>query len=204
MALLLSTPADLVNNALVQIGYKKLIGSVNDGSAAANLSLAIYGQTRDELLRSQDWGFASRDIVLTLLKQAPAGGYFPPTVWSTAYPPIPYMFEYAYPGDCLKVRSIKPQTLFVPNFDPAPNPFRISNDNAFSPPQKVILSYVPMSLMTYTAQVTDPQTWEVSFAEALSDMLGEKLAAGLANMDAAKLEAAKGAQDNNTATMEQG
>ena len=78
MSLVLTAPEDLINNALARIGYKLRIGSIYEGSAAAKKALDVYGQARDGLLRQNDWGFAERNIAMTLLKSAPAlpgGGY---------------------------------------------------------------------------------------------------------------------------------
>lgn len=122
-------PSDIVNIALAKTGYKLRIGSLLDGSEAANRALDIYSQTRDEMQRTGNWGFVSRTIALTVLKQAPSGGYFPPNLWNpTDYPQLPYSFEYSYPDDCLKVRAVKPTSQFL--FDPLPQPnlFAIAND----------------------------------------------------------------------------
>lgn len=192
------SPADLANVALVRMGYKLSVGSLYDGSSAAKKILDIYAQTRDELLRSFDWGFAERNIALTLLKQAPIGGYVPPATWNPATnPPVGYLFEYAYPGDCLKVRSVKPTPLFFPNFDPQPYLFDVANDSNYNPAQRVILCNVPSALITYTGQVTDPATWDVGFSEQFAASLGRHLGPALVSMQAAQALAG----DEQAATM---
>jgi hypothetical protein len=199
-----SSPADVVNLALRRIGYKLRVGWLYEGSLAAKQALDVYAQTRDEILRQDDWGFAERNVIPTLLKIAPPN-YIPPVVWNPATnPPLPYLFEYAYPNDCLKVRALKPTPMFVPNFDPQPNVFSIANDNTFVPAQKVILCMVPQAVLVYTGQVTDPTTWEADFVEAFAAALGRRLAPTLANMDAAKLEAADEGQSAAIAEMTQG
>lgn len=203
----LSTAADIVNASLVRIGSKMSIGHLYDGSAAAQLALNTYGQTRDEMLRSQDWDFAQRTVALTLLKSAPTSGYIPGfSPWNPATnPAVPWLFEYGYVDDCLKVRAIKPTPIFAgPNFDPQPHTFSISNDNAFTPPQRVILTNVADALMVYTARVTDPSLWAVDFAEAFTNQLGERLAPALASLQVAQMEAAEGAVSTKMASMEQG
>lgn len=187
MPVSITSPADAVNLALRRIGYKGRVGNLFEGSAAAKDALDIYAQTRDELLRKGDWGFAERNLNMALLKSAPVGGYIPPNVWTPAFPPLPWRFEYAYPGDCLDVRAIKAEALFVIDFDPQPVTFTIANDNTFAPPQKVILCNVPNAILTYTGQVTDPTTWEADFVEAFSAALGRRLAPALVGMEAAKL-----------------
>ena len=196
MAASVQSPADVVNLAARRIGYKLRVGSLYDGSALAMAALDIYAQTRDETLRGFDWGFAERNVAGTLLKQAPPGGYNPATGWSSAYPPLPYFFEYAYPGDCLKVRSVRPTPILIPNFDPRPNLVREYNDSSLNPPQKVILCNVPQAIIVYTGQVTDMTTWEADFVEALAAALGRRLAPGLLNAEAAK----SAAQDEAAST----
>lgn len=199
------SPADLCNNALSRMGYKLRVGSLFDGSAAAKKLLDLYAQTRDELLRSFDWGFAERNIALTLLKSAPPGGYIPPTVWNPALnPPLGYWFEYAYPGDCLKVRAVKPTQLFTPNFDPQPNVYSISNDNAYNPAQRVILCNIPSAIMVYTGQITDPVTWDVGFVEAFSATLSRHAGPALIGADAAKMTASDEQFSTANAESEQG
>jgi hypothetical protein len=194
MAILSSiqNPADAVNLALTRVGYKgRMVANLYDGSVAAKISLQIYGQTRDALMRDSDYGFCERNLNLVLLKQAPATGYFPPNPWNPATnPPPPWFYEYQYPSDCLKIRSIKPVPLFVQNYDPRPNVFAVENDNNYNPPQKVILCDVQSAMAVYTGRVTDPTTWEADFAEEFIDALGRRLAPSLANMDVAKFEAA--------------
>ncbi len=184
-----TSPADLINVALAKIGYKKRVGNPFDGSDAAQQALDIYGQTRDEVLREVDYDFAMRTVVLTQLKAAPPGGYFPPTVWNPATnPPMPYAFEYGFPDDALKIRNVKPTALFLYNPDPQFNPFQIANDAAFAPARRVILCNVPDAVATFTAQVTDLATWDVASVEAFAAALARRLAPALASMDAAKLE----------------
>src|ERR1700686_992831 len=105
----LQSPADIVNAALAQIGFKDRVAHLWEGSKAAKNSLDIYGQTRDQLLRQGDWSFAQREVSGNLIKSAPVGGYVPPIVWDNlTYPPLPWQFEYSYMGDCIKVRADMP------------------------------------------------------------------------------------------------
>ncbi len=184
-----TSPADLVNVALAKIGYKKRVGNLFDGSDAGQQALDIYGQTRDEVLREVDYDFAMRTVALTQLKAAPPGGYFPPNAWNPATnPPMGFNFEYAFPDDALKIRSVKPAALFLYNPDPQFSPFQIANDNAFTPARRVILCNVPSAIGTYTGQVTDLATWDVAAVEAFAAALARRLAPALASLEAAKVE----------------
>ncbi len=204
MPLSVSSPENVINLALVRIGFKGRVNSIYEGSEASKLALDIYSQTRDELLRQSDWGFAERNVPLTLQKQAPAGGYIPPLYWTSIYPALPWFFQYGYPQDCLKIRALKPTPLFIPNFDPQTNVFTVANDNSFTPAQKVILCNVPLAILTYTAQVTDMTTWEADFVETFVSSIARRLAPSLVGLDTAKLEASDEAAAKAQAEMEQG
>lgn len=200
----INSPEDLVNICLARVGFKGRIGSLYEGSAAAKKILDLYSQTRDEFLRSNDPDFAERTISMTLLKSAPAGGYFA-APWNPATNPAPpWAFQYVYPADSLKVRSVRPQPLFVQDFDPQPFVFSIENDNTYSPAVKAILCNVSNALLVYTAQITDLSTWEADSLEAFAAALGRRLAPTFANMDAVKLEAADEQASTTMADEEQG
>jgi hypothetical protein len=183
------SPADVVNLALRRMGYKLRVGSLFEGSEAAKKALDLYAQTRDEVLRQNDWGFAERNVNLSVIKTAPAGGlYVPPTVWNPIdYPPLPWLYEYSWPSDCLKVRAVKPCPVFVPVADPQPFVFATPNDNTLDPVQRVIVCNVLDAVCVYTGQVTNPANWEPDFVEAFAAALGRRLAPGLVGMEAAKL-----------------
>lgn len=201
MTNVLSTAADFVNSALVHIGSKRQIGSLYDGSDEANAALAVYGQTRDVLIRSKDWQFVSRNAALELLKTAPTAYTTP---WTDQYPPLPWLFEYAYPDDMVKLRNLKPTSVLFPEFDPQPLSWSIYNDTSYDPPRRTILCNVPEAIAVYAGQVTDPLTWPPDFGQALIDDLGLAMAAALDKTQAVSAEAAEGVKDTAQATMEQG
>ncbi len=200
-----NSPADVLNLTLVRIGYKGRVGNLYDGSAAAKHALDIYGQTRDELLRQNDWDFAEVTASMTLLKSAPVGGYIPGfTPWSTAYPPLPWLFEYARPTDCLKIRAVKPVPLFLPVMDPQPHVFSAGFDDTLVPPAQVIMCNVADAVLTYTGQPTSPATWEADFIEAFAASLGRRLSPNLVGWEAAKFLAADETVSQQKAETEQG
>lgn len=180
MVVSLQSPADVANVALVRMGFKLRVGTLFDGSEHAQDILDLYGQTRDEMLREFDYDFAQRSALLTLLKSAPAGGYFPPNLWNpAANPPIGWAFEYAYPGDAIKIRTVKPQPLFIVNADPQPYDFTEANDELLVPPARTILTNVVGAVAVYTGRVTDPTNWDVAFTDALAARLAALLGPSL-------------------------
>ncbi len=204
----LSTPAAIINYALSRIGSKQRIGSLLDGSDAAKVALDVYGQVRDDKMRVGDWGFARGDVTLTLHKSAPAGGFYAPGTWNdTDYPPLPWLYSYLYPSDCLKVRAIKSPLLFVPDFDPQPLVFDTPNvPTDDDPPSsiKVIVCNISGAVLTYTKRVTDPTLWEASFTEAFTAALGPILAPKLVGMQGAQIEAVAELRDTAQADVTQG
>lgn len=184
-------PADLVNDSLRRVGYKRRIADLYDGSEASKVALDLYGQTRDAMLHDNDWDFAERTVQATLLKQAPQGGYVPPNVWNPATNPIvpTFWYEYAYPTDAIKIRSIMYAPLFVMNFDPQPNIFTEANDSNYTPAQRVVLCNVADAVLVYTGRVTDLSVWEDDAIEAFAAALGRRLAPALVGLNATKLAA---------------
>jgi hypothetical protein len=204
MTSVVTSPEDVVNLALMRIGYEFRVNNLFEGTKHATAALNIYAQTRDEMLRGFDWSFAERNVDMTLLKQAPAGGYFPPNMWSTAYPPVPWLFEVVYPADALKIRAVKNVPIFLPDFDPQPYQFSVDNDNALSEPSKVVLCNVYPGLIVYTGQITNPQDWEPDFTEALASSLGRRLAPVLVGLQAAQMAGQDEQQANAVAQKTRG
>jgi hypothetical protein len=211
MAASVNSPADLCNLALSRSGRSERVGSLYDGSAFAKRALDLYSSTRDALLRESDWGFPRRDVTLTLLKQAPAGGYVPGiSPWNpAANPPRPYWFEYAYPGDCIILRALRPPTIFQPNFTPTPQNFEIANDavpvtGQQTAPGRVILCYLGGAIATYCGQVTDMTQWDIGFVEAMANELARAFKASPQKQDGQQEAAFPGAVEPVHTVMRQG
>jgi hypothetical protein len=158
-----TTVEQICNLALDRIGYPRSIGSIYEGTAEARVALRAYGQTRDELLKSQDWDFAERLIALTAF---------------TGSTPIGWQYAYQWPADCLKVRLVTFADVPNPNFDPRPALFTDLNVTAPSS-QRIIVANVSPANLTYTGQVIDMTTWDSAFTEALVEELGRRFAEAL-------------------------
>ena len=158
---------DLVNQALNQIGWTRPIGDMYEGSAVARIALSYYGQTRDELLAAREWPFAYREVVLAAVTGETALS--------------PWLYEYTYPTDCLRVRQVRPGALTgtARSNDPQPVLFRVFNEQRTSPPRIAILTDQASAILVYQGQVIDPATWTPEFIRALVGSLAKKLAFGL-------------------------
>lgn len=87
----MSTPLSLCSAALLLIGADE-ISSFEDGNRAAKLCANLYPRTRDELLQSYPWRFATVQESLAKLVTPPLFG-----------------FRYAYqlPAACLRVLGLE-------------------------------------------------------------------------------------------------
>lgn len=157
MAASTNNPADLINQSLAELGVPHRVGSLYDGSTAAQKALDIYAETRDEVLRSKDWPFALRQ----------ANGV------SAAANVSGWAHTFNYPSDCLRVRYIAPQVIPTPNNDPQQVLWSIAND--VSTAAKVITTQITPITINYVGQITDPTQWEPLFVSALVQALATKL-----------------------------
>lgn len=208
MSAVITSYEDIVNAALARLKAPIRVGKLTDGSVPSKIALDTIGQTRDALLREGDWGFARRDVDLTLLKSAPAGGYIAVPWDPVTYPPLPWRYAYEYPADCLKVRQIQRQPNFIPDFAPAPVVFETPNTYVSATPDpnvelKCIVCNVPNAILTYTGQVLDPSLWEASFVELMISAMAEVLAPAI-DPEARPVEQVEEMTDERTASLVQG
>lgn len=179
-----TTVEAIVNQALMAARRTRRIADIYEGSANSIVALELYGQARDELLDLRDWSFNRRvsSASLTLLKgPPPAGGYSYGTPWSNIYPAPGFLYEYAYPDDCIDLRAIIWPPGAMPDLDPRPSAYRIDNDPmpvvsgdppvAAGPEAKVIYCNVTDAIAVYRSRVTDPALFDPAFVTALVDRL---------------------------------
>lgn len=161
------TVEQIVNQCLILCGRTKRIADIYEGGDAA-VAIELYGQARDELQRTHDWDFTRRIVALTLLKgPPPAGGYNPLTPWDSTYPPPGYLYEYAYPANCMALLAIIAPPGPMPDLDPLPANWRIDNDHFLNPNQKVVLCNITNAMAVYRGLVNDPALFTTSFTQAL-------------------------------------
>lgn len=184
-----TTVEQLCNQALLAAGLAhRRIDDIFEGTPEAKVALELFGQARDELQRAKDWSFNRRTLPLTLLKgPPPPGGYSALQPWSNVYPFPGFLFEYAYPSDCLILKAVIWPPDVQPDLDPLPAVYRVDNDEApnvsgtppvaSGPQAKVILTNVNQAVGVYRAQVTDPTLWEPDFTMTLVADLGRKFRA---------------------------
>ena len=97
----MNLPSDVAQEAIDASGTDYLLGDIEDGSRPAQLLLRKYQQCLQQLLRGCQWDFARRTAPLFLLADATGNT---PNVGTLV--PVPWVYEYALPNDCCKVRFI--------------------------------------------------------------------------------------------------
>ena len=179
------TPVNVANLGLLEIGQRIQIQSFNDNSPAGQAASLFYTPKTQMLLRAANWDFARAQVTLTLLKQAIVNG-----APSTNPPPQPFLFEYLYPTDCLKVRFLLPTMILaatsggvplttapgiIPFVAPAPTaiPFVIGTDkDSKGNPIKVILTNLPLAQCIYTRDLSQfPDQWDSLFLSGETALL---------------------------------
>jgi hypothetical protein len=194
----------ICNQALDVIGYPRKIGNIYEGTKAARAFLNAWVETRDALLEKLEPDWAKRDDALTLLKSAPNivnGTANYDTGWGIAYPPLPWLYEYAYPEDCISPLRLKESTLFLPIWRPRYYANRLNYE--LTGTQRTILANIPNAILTYVAVVANPDNWHNEFVELMIMALAKKAEAELMPARAAQRREAQqeqqGQQDGNAA-----
>ena len=184
-----TTDVDICNRALSRLGTRATISALDENSTEARTAYIWYAATRDVLLRSHDWNFARRRVILAEQGSAPTG-------WS---------FRYAFPTDCIRLLRIASA---LPHRDSVR--FEVAGDST----SRFVLCDEPAAEAVYTARVDDPNLYDAGFASALVDQLAAHIAypitqkteiavrlaqmarAALADAMAADVNEAEGADDD--------
>jgi len=170
---------DILNAALRRASYPTPIGNIYEGSRAARVALDFYSQTRDALFGEFDWSFLQQEVDLGMpIKTAPPSGYGI-TPWNPVLnPPPPWVYEFAYPANAIKVRGVRPLPLFIPEAMPRVNIFQAVYDAQLA--SRVIVTNLSRPLAIITARVTNPAEWQDqnfidSLIERLATLFGREL-----------------------------
>lgn len=174
---------NILNRALLAIGSQAQISSLNEGSAQANAASTLYTPTFEQLARSAPWNCLRNQVTLTLIAAATGTPENPDGI-TLPLPPVPWLYSYALPSDCLQMRFIVPSFpalsgTTVPIFSvntSAQNwlpgnrniPFAVaystdSNNN----PLNIILTNQSQAIAVYTVNQPNPQIWDSLFQGAM-------------------------------------
>ena len=206
---------DICNRALSVIGTRSSIASMTENSIEAEACTAHFELSCRALLRLAPWSFARKTVPGALIAAAPGtpenpNGVLPfplvPNIaGNQALQIVPWLYEYAWPQDCIRLRQVRQQmqtavsgTGTVPLWPSAdmsdpflagafpdlglsvrPN-YQLALDTDSQNNQiRTILTNVEYGLIIYTALVDNPNLWDDEFSEAFVFMLASHLVGAL-------------------------
>jgi len=147
----------LCSRALIRIGAAP-ITSFNDGTAESEIAGALYDNTRDALLSSYPWSFASGQVALTQLQTDPLADY---------------SFAFQLPNDYLRAVSAGTGTrgrglnYRIARGELHTNASAVVLNYVFRPDEAEFPAYFDQALITrLSAEFTIPVTESTSRAEA--------------------------------------
>lgn len=178
-----SSVISLSNRALLQIGGNALIGNLTTNDDPASVAVnTLWQPTFTQLARAAWWNCLSFQGTLTLLKAA-AGTQENPQGTTLPIPPVPWLYEYALPSDCLHARYLVPT--LPPGVVGAPPlttgqinaplctgstrnqiPFRVAVDTVGGILSNVLLTNLSQAQLVYTIDNENPALWDSQFEAA--------------------------------------
>jgi hypothetical protein len=177
-----SSQVQIANMALDVIGTRSTIASLSEASTEARAISRHWDNAVDAVLRAAHWNFAKKQIPLTLLQDGTQGQPVP----------TPWLYEYAYPSDCVLMRSIVP-LIQVSQITPG-TPASALPIAAYGPPVKfvmatdlditgnpieVLLTNQQQAIGVYTFRNTNTAMWDPLFVQAFAAYLGARVCLAL-------------------------
>jgi hypothetical protein len=150
----MATEVSICSNALRILGDDP-ITSLTDDTERARLCNALYGPSRDAVLRAHPWNFAITRVTLAQLSTTPA---------------YEYSYQYALPTDpyCLRVLSMEYQDYI----------FKVEH---LSGTGRVLLTDEGTAKILYVAKVTDTAQFDSLFVDTLTAKLALELSFSVTN-----------------------
>jgi hypothetical protein len=175
-----SSQVQIANMALDVIGTRSTITSLTEGSTEANAIARHWDNAVDAVLRAAHWNFARKQRALTLLQDGTQGQPVPQ----------PWLYEYAYPSDCVLMRSLMPTIQVNPVSSPGvpapvaaygpPPRFLMSTDTDINGNAlEVLLTNQPQATGVYTFRNTNTAMWDALYVQAFAAYLGARVCLAL-------------------------
>lgn len=194
------------NRSLLAIGSQSQIASLTEGSTEANAIAVLFQPCFEQLARTAYWNCLRNQAALSLLAAA-AGTPENPDGTTLPIPPVPWLYMYQVPSDCLQSRYLLPTwpinnnsgvnnispaymaaSSWIPGIGQIPFHVAYSTDSSGNPLQ-VILTNQTQAQLVYTVNNSDPSIWDSEFQQAMVDSLAAFLVPALAlNMTLMQLQ----------------
>lgn len=155
----MASEVQIYNLALGHVGVSQFVAATTEGSNEARVCRNFYQATRDKILASAPWPFATRRVALQDLGN----------------PPLGWAYRYRYPNDCIQARRIvDPYGVHVSR---ASRRIPYSIMEAEADGSLVIACNEPGAVLEYTARIENP----LLFTPGFTDCFGWALAAEIAS-----------------------
>lgn len=185
----------IINRSLLAIGSQAQVSSLTEGSAQANAAGILFTPTFEQLARTAPWNCLRKEATLTLLAAA-QGTPENPSGTTLPLPPVPWLYSYSQPSDCLQVRFIVPSLpapnagvpifstntaapTWLPNGGQIPYAVAYATDSSGNP-INVILTNQSQAIAVYTVNQPNPQIWDSLFQAAMVSALAAYFVPALA------------------------
>lgn len=185
----------IANRALLSIGARSQISNLNEGSTESDAINTLFIPTYEALARSARWNCFRAQATLSLLAAA-NGTPENPNGTTLPLPPTPWLYQYAYPSQCLAMRFIVPSNpaasggipptsssinapIYIPNQGQIPFAVAAAVDSGNNP-IVVILTNQQQAQAVYTIDQPNPVTWDSQFQAAMVASLAAYLVPALA------------------------
>jgi hypothetical protein len=162
----------VANRALTKLGSAR-ITSLDDDVKAARSIKSCFEDLRDDELRAHRWSFALKRTTLAALSDTPAFGF---------------QYQYAMPADFLRIDMVNdeyPATVMDNYIGSEAVDWVLEGG-------RLLTDIVAPLPLRYIAQVTDPNTWDPNFREALASRIAMEICEDLTQSDTKK----QGAKDD--------
>lgn len=153
----MTSVVSICNLALTNIGAKS-INDLAEASTEARACKQFYEITRDMMLQAYPWRFAGKTQALAELANNKPGAW---------------QYAYKRPGDCLKVRWIRPA---YSDTDPSPLTLQDEVTTPYEIEGETIYCGLSPAFLRYTFKLVDPSKYPPMFVEALAWNLAVRLA----------------------------
>lgn len=196
----MASQVDLCNQALSTCGAEATIASMTEASREAGLCSRWFNLARDITLRAHPWGFARKVSSPGKLSQV------------TGDPD--WLYAYAYPSDCVRVRAVQPNANVRSAMGyPKGTTLSYELETVTGPggPIEAIRCNTDGVVIVYTYRVENPDRWDAGFELAFSlqlasmiafDLTGDKQLAQMLKNDAAQAIITAGTMSANESNLE--
>lgn len=151
---------DICNRALLRVGVTRFIESLDDETAEGQACNELFESSRDAVLSSSPWKFATKRSDLGVL---------------TSVEREEWEFVYNLPTDCLVPRYIGIESKITSATQRIP--FDLESNDAGD--GQILVTDLEDAQLIYTARVTIPTKWPALFIDALAWNLAGDLALAL-------------------------